>query len=107
MKEKIVDIIGEMRMGSTGPYKFAYLIGRPDEIEVVGKCEVRHLNIEQVTVKELADRLDAALKPIVDLQREMEDFGKRFGQSLHPIQSNAVAAIIAKFAVELKRNLEG
>lgn len=105
MKEKIVDIIGEMRMGSTGPYKFAYQIGRPDE--VVGKCEVPHLNIEQVTVKELADRLDAALKPIVDLQREMEDLGKRIGQSLLPIQSNAVAAIIAKFAAELKRNLEG
>ena len=100
MKEKIVDIICEMRMGSTGPYKFAYLIGRPAE------CKIPHLNIEQVTVKELADRLDAALKPIVDLQREMEDFGKRFGQSLHPIQSNAVAAIIATFAAELKRILE-
>ena len=53
-QETIADIIAEMRMGNTGPYPFAYLIGRAGG--PLGNV------IEQVTVKELADRLEAALK---------------------------------------------
>lgn len=51
-QETHADIIAEMRMGNTGPYPFAYLIGRAGGL--LGNV------IEQVTVKELADRLEAA-----------------------------------------------
>ena len=66
-KEKIEDIVAEMRMGDTCDLPFAYRIGRPDRCdEYIGengeKQEMRHAIIESVTVDELADRIESALE---------------------------------------------
>ena len=54
--ETHAEVIAEMRLGNTGPYQFAYLIGRPSANPLVPGI------IERVTVSELADRLDAAYR---------------------------------------------
>lgn len=61
-QETIADIVAEMRMGSpVNPG--AYRIGLPDKITVL-ECgvEMRTIQIKTVTVKELADRIEAAWK---------------------------------------------
>ena len=65
--ETISDIIAEMRLGATGDMPFAYRIGRPDRIveyktEDGKKYVQRSTVIESVTIDELADRFEAALK---------------------------------------------
>jgi hypothetical protein len=66
-KETVADIIAEMRMGNAGDFPFAYMIGDPDTPEVIDfttkkVVEPRKINIRRVTVSNLADRLDAAVK---------------------------------------------
>ena len=69
-QETSADIIAEMR-GARTEFPFVYLMGEPDTPEVID-CrtkkiiEPRKMNIRRVTVKELADRLEAALKREVD-----------------------------------------
>lgn len=61
-KELIADIVAEMRMGSpVNPG--AYMIGLPDKTTVL-ECgdKKRTIQIKTVTVKELADRIEAAAK---------------------------------------------
>lgn len=64
-QETSADIIAEMR-GARTEFPFVYLMGEPDTPEVID-CrtkkiiEPRKMNIRRVTVKELADRLEAAL----------------------------------------------
>lgn len=75
-RETVADIIAEMRLGNTGDLPFAYRIGRPDKIGeyVFGdgtKCKQRHIVIDEVTVEELTDRLEAAH------ERELEDAERR------------------------------
>jgi len=65
-QETIADIIAEM-CGTRTEFPFVYLIGEPDTPEVIKFTtkeivEPRKINIRRVTVKELADRLGAALK---------------------------------------------
>lgn len=64
--ETIADIIAEMR-GARTEFPFVYLMGEPDTPEVIDLrtkeiTEPRKINIRRVTVKELADRFEAALK---------------------------------------------
>ena len=64
MQETIADIIAEMR-GARTEFPFVYLMGEPDTPEVIDPktkkiIEPRKINIRSVTVKELADRLEAA-----------------------------------------------
>ena len=61
-QETQVDIIAEMRMGKpVGPC--AYRIGLPDKEEVLESgARMRAIQIKDVTVQELADRLEAAGK---------------------------------------------
>jgi hypothetical protein len=64
--ETIADIIAEMR-GARTEFPFVYLMGEPDTPEVIDFktkeiIEPRKINIRRVTVKELADRLEAAHK---------------------------------------------
>jgi hypothetical protein len=57
------DILREMRMGNSGDMPFAYLVGMPDTFEEFPSgTKMRKINIKQVTVKELADRFEAAFK---------------------------------------------
>ena len=65
-QETSADIIAEMR-GARTEFPFVYLMGEPDTPEVVDPKtkeikEPRKINIRRVTVKELADRFEAALK---------------------------------------------
>ena len=65
-QETHADIIAEMR-GARTEFPFVYLIGEPDTPEVIDYktkeiIEPRKINIRRVTVKELADRLEAAHK---------------------------------------------
>ena len=65
-KETSKDIIAEMR-GARTEFPFVYLMGEPDTPEVIDLrtkeiIEPRKINIRRVTVKELADRFEAALK---------------------------------------------
>lgn len=65
--ESVNDIIAEMRMGNTGDFPFAYMIGDPDTPEVVdittkAVIEPRKINIRRVTISNLADRLESAWK---------------------------------------------
>ena len=65
-QETIADIIAEMR-GARTEFPFVYLMGEPDTPEVIDLrtkeiTEPRKINIRRVTVKELADRLEAARK---------------------------------------------
>lgn len=65
-QETIADIIAEMR-GARTEFPFVYLMGEPDTPEVIDLrtkkiIEPRKINIRRVTVKELADRFEAALK---------------------------------------------
>jgi hypothetical protein len=64
--ETIADIIAEM-LGARTEFPFVYLMGEPDTPEVIdfktkAIIEPRKINIRRVTVKELADRLEAAHK---------------------------------------------
>lgn len=64
--EIVADIIAEM-LGARTEFPFVYLMGEPDTPEVIDfeTKEIiapRKINIRRVTVKELADRLEAALK---------------------------------------------
>lgn len=64
MQETIADIIAEM-LGARTEFPFVYLMGEPDTPEVIDPktkkiIEPRKINIRRVTVKELADRLEAA-----------------------------------------------
>ncbi len=66
-KETVADIIAEMRMGNAGDFPFACMIGDPDTPEVIDfttkkVVEPRKINIRRVTVSNLADRLEAAVK---------------------------------------------
>ena len=66
-EETLADIIAEMRMGNAGDFPFAYVIGDPDTPEVIDfttkkVVEPRKINIRRVTVSNLADRLEAAVK---------------------------------------------
>jgi len=68
----IAEIVKEMRMGNTGPFKFAYLIGRPDKIVDFkfndgSTHPMRSKVIEKVSIKDLADRIEAA-----DVQRQKD-----------------------------------
>ena len=54
-QETVIDILAEMRLGSTGGLPFAYQIGRPNRIG-------EHIRIDSVTVADLADRIEAAWK---------------------------------------------
>lgn len=57
------DILREMRMGNSGDMPFAYLVGMPDTFEEFPSgTKMRKINVKQVTVKELADRFEAAFK---------------------------------------------
>ncbi len=57
------DILREMRMGNSGDMPFAYLVGMPDTFEeFLSGTKMRKINVKQVTVKELADRFEAAFK---------------------------------------------
>lgn len=65
-QETSADIIAEMR-GARTEFPFVYLMGEPDTLEVIDPktkeiIEPRKINIRRVTVKELADRLKAALR---------------------------------------------
>lgn len=65
-QETSADIIAEMR-GARTKFPFVYLMGEPDTPEVIDPktnkiIEPRKINIRRVTVKELADRFEAALK---------------------------------------------
>jgi hypothetical protein len=65
-RETIDDIIAEMR-GARTEFPFVYLMGEPDTPEVIDFrtkeiIEPRKINIRRVTVKELADRFEAAHK---------------------------------------------
>ena len=65
-QETIADIIAEM-LGARTEFPFVYLMGEPDTPEVIDPktkkiIEPRKINIRRVTVKELADRLEAAHK---------------------------------------------
>lgn len=65
-KETHADIIAEMR-GARTEFPFVYLIGEPDTPEVIDFrtkeiIDPRKINIRRVTVKELADRLEVAIK---------------------------------------------
>ena len=65
-RETIADIVAEMR-GARTEFPFVYLMGEPDTPEVIDLTtneiiEPRKINIRRVTVKELADRLKAALE---------------------------------------------
>lgn len=65
-QETNADIIAEMR-GARTEFPFVYLMGEPDTPEVIDLrtkeiTEPRKINIRRVTVKELADRFEAALK---------------------------------------------
>lgn len=62
--ETIADIIAEM-LGARTEFPFVYLMGEPDTPEVIDPktkeiIAPRKINIRRVTVKELADRLEAA-----------------------------------------------
>lgn len=64
-QETSAAIIAEMR-GARTEFPFVYLMGEPDTPEVIDYStkeiiEPRKINIRRVTVKELADRLEAAL----------------------------------------------
>lgn len=66
VQETADDIITEMR-GARTEFPFVYLMGEPDTPEVIDLrtkeiTEPRKINIRRVTVKELADRFEAALK---------------------------------------------
>lgn len=65
-QETADDIIAEM-LGARTEFPFVYLMGEPDTPEVIDPktkkiIEPRKINIRRVTVKELADRLKAALR---------------------------------------------
>lgn len=65
-QETADDIIAEMR-GARTKFPFVYLMGEPDTPEVIDPktkeiIEPRKINIRRVTIKELADRLKAALR---------------------------------------------
>lgn len=65
-QETVDDIIAEM-LGARTEFPFVYLMGEPDTPEVIDLrtkeiIEPRKINIRRVTVKELADRFEAALK---------------------------------------------
>jgi len=65
-QETADDIIAEMLEART-EFPFVYLMGEPDTPEVIDPktkeiIEPRKINIRRVTVKELADRLKAALR---------------------------------------------
>ena len=65
-QETSTDIIAEMR-GARTEFPFVYLMGEADTPEVIDLrtkeiIEPRKINIRRVTVKELADRFEAALK---------------------------------------------
>ena len=65
-QETVDDIIAEM-LGARTEFPFVYLMGEPDTPEIVDVktkkiIEPRKINIRRVTVKELADRLEAAHK---------------------------------------------
>ena len=65
-QETVADIIAEMR-GARTEFPFVYLMGEPDTPEVIDLrtkeiTEPRKINIRRVTVKELADRIEAARK---------------------------------------------
>lgn len=70
--ESLQEILREMRMGDTGPFEFAYRIGRPDKIV---DCKfndgsthlMRSMVIEKVTIEDLADRIEAA-----DIRRQKD-----------------------------------
>lgn len=65
-QETSADIIAEMR-GARTEFPFVYLMCEPDTPEVIDLrtkeiTEPRKINIRRVTVKELADRMESALK---------------------------------------------
>ena len=57
-RETSADILREMRLGVTGDMPFAYMVGMRD----VSKHGMRCIEIKKVTVDELADRIEAAVR---------------------------------------------
>ena len=65
--ESVWKVLGEARLGATGDMPFAYRVGLPDEPEIidVSKKKIikpRAIRIKNVTLTELLDRIEAALK---------------------------------------------
>ena len=105
-KESIADIVAEMRMGSpVNPG--AYRIGLPDKITVL-ECgdKMRTIQIKTVTVKELADRIEAAAKRekaqlgnSAAMREALEvclDFIMRLDRAFNPFMQNMLENAIAK-----------
>lgn len=112
--ETLADIVAEMREARTD-FPFVYLMGEPDTPEVIDFkskeiIEPRRINIRRVTVKELADRIEAAwnrehgnaaamraaLKPWISMgEWLLENAGK-----------DALGAGIAKMSPAIRQRLE-
>lgn len=65
--ESVWEVLGEARLGATGDMPFAYRVGLPDEPEIIDVStkkiiKPRAIRIKNVTLTELLDRIEAALK---------------------------------------------
>ena len=65
--ESVWEVLGEARLGATGDMPFAYRVGLPDEPEIIEVStkkiiKPRAIRIKNVTLTELLDRIEAALK---------------------------------------------
>ena len=65
--ESVWDVLGEARLGARGDMPFAYRVGLPDEPEIIDVStkkiiKPRAIRIKNVTLTELLDRIEAALK---------------------------------------------
>lgn len=111
-QETSADIIAEMR-GARTEFPFVYLMGEPDTPEVVDPKtkeikEPRKINIRRVTVKELADRFEAALKRECGNYAAMREALKAtldlfwdFHNANRSPQSNQAYAVIRKIKAAL------
>ncbi len=65
--ESVWEVLGEARLGATCDMPFAYRVGLPDEPEIIDVStkeiiKPRAIRIKNVTLTELLDRIEAALK---------------------------------------------
>lgn len=106
-QETVADIIAEM-LGARTEFPFVYLIGEPDTPAVIDRktkeiVEPRKINIRRVTVKELADRIEAAHKREVGNGAKMREAVKAVVDVGYPHNFQIEAPHIRGYCYDITR----